>query len=488
MNRHAIESAAAVALALLLTPAAGFPSAPAGGPGTEVHLREGTSFHPGMVRQEARQTPASPDSLYRAGRAALNDGRYRRASRLFGDLTREHPDVSQVPDALYWRALALYRLGGESDLREGLADLDRLRSEYPDSRTVGDASTLATRIRGLLARSGDADAAAEIMQSAGVAEEEQADVGADMDMDVEMDDAEADVQAAVDSEVRVAALNALLQMDSDRALPILENILRDCPECSADLRRRALFMLAQEAGDSTATELLLETARSEPDPEVRKQAVFWLSEVDDPRALDALSEVLASPADSSLHEQAAFALAQHGGEEAVAALRSLVRDETASTELRGRAIYWLGQEEGSGEFLRGLFDELSDPELREKVLLSVAEGEVGANRSWLIAVASDEANPPSVRKKALFWAGQVDGPLGPLTDLYGTLDDRELKEQVVFSVGQSEAEGATDWLIDVARNEDVPELRKHAIFWLGQSDDPRAADALLEIIGSSGTP
>jgi len=488
MEHHDFGTAAAVALALLLTPASGLPSAPAAGPGTDVHLRAEETSRLEMIRQESRPSPASPDSLYRAGRAALNAGRYRRASRLFRDLAREHPGFGQVPDALYWRALALYRLGGERDLREGLAALDRLRSEYPDSRTVGDASTLSTRIQGLLARSGDADAAAEIVQSASVAEEGQADVGADMDMDVEMDDAEADVQAAVDSEVRVAALNALLQMDSDRALPILENILRDCPECSADLRRRALFMLAQEAEDSTATELLLETARSDPDPEVRKQAVFWLSEVDDPRAVDALREVLATPADSSLHERAAFALAQHGGGEAVAALRSLARDERASTELRGRAIFWLGQEGENGEFLRGLFDELSDPELRERVLYSVAEGEGGANRSWLMDVARDDANPTSVRKKALFWAGQADGPLGPLTDLYGTLDGRELKEQVLFAVGQSEAEGATDWLIDVARNEEDPELRKRAIFWLGQSDDPRAADALLEIIGSSGTP
>lgn len=440
---------------------------------------EGASSAPGTLAQEAG-APA-PDSLYRAGRAALNGGRYREAARIFGDLVQRHPDFSHVPDALYWRALSLYRLGDERELREALRVLERLDAEYPDARTIGDASTLATRINGLLARGGDAEAAAEIMESVRISEQVEARVESEVETDVETN-----VRQSVDSEVRVAALNALLQMDSDRALPLLRKVLRECDDCSAELRRRALFMVAQQADDSTAAELLLETARSDPDSEARRQAVFWLSEVDDPRAVDALREVLSSPSDSALHEQAAFALAQHGGEEATAALRKLARDASASSELRGRAVFWLGQETESAGFLRELFHEVSDPELKERILFSVAEGRGEARRSWLVDVARDDANPTSVRKKALFWAGQAEGPIQPLVELYDGLGERELREQVLFAVTQSDAEGAVDWLIEVARSEDDPELRKRAIFWLGQSDDPRAAEVLTEIVGSGG--
>lgn len=471
MNEHSYKTIAFAAAALLLTPAPGHASDDAGA---------------ATFRQEARATRAPADSLYRVGRAALNAGRYREASRAFLEVVRADADFSHAADALYWRALSLYRLGDESDLRQALGALERLRAEYPDARIIGDASALDTRVRGMLARTGDAEAAAEIMESARVADGVDTDADMETDVDVYTENPEVDVQASADAGVRVAALNALLQMDSDRALPILENVIRDCPECSPDLRRRALFMVAQQAADSTATELLLHTARSDPDPEVRRQAVFWLSEVDSPRAVDALREVLASPADSALHERAAFALAQHEGPEAAAAIRSLARDRTASPELRARAIFWLGREEGNDGYLRDLFDEVSEPTLREKILFSVAEADAEGNRSWFIDVARDAANPKSIRKKALFWAGRAEGPLAPLVDLYDGLQGRDLKEQLLFAVVQSEAEGATEWLIEVARTEDDPELRKRAIFWLGQSEDPRAADALAEIIGSGG--
>src|SRR5688572_1242973 len=68
------------------------------------------------------QDPA--DSLYRAAREALNDEEYRRATRLFLQITDRYPRSAYAAQALYFRAFALYRLGGESDLRDAIAALD----------------------------------------------------------------------------------------------------------------------------------------------------------------------------------------------------------------------------------------------------------------------------------------------------------------------------------------------------------------------------
>ena len=53
------------------------------------------------------------DSLYRAAREALNRRDYDQAAELFAALPDRFPRSGYAPDAYYWRAFALYRLGGE---------------------------------------------------------------------------------------------------------------------------------------------------------------------------------------------------------------------------------------------------------------------------------------------------------------------------------------------------------------------------------------
>src|SRR5947209_3175745 len=63
------------------------------------------------------------DSLYRLAREALNRGEYRRSAELFGDITQRFPNSAYAADARYWKAFALYRIGGSNDLRTALATL-----------------------------------------------------------------------------------------------------------------------------------------------------------------------------------------------------------------------------------------------------------------------------------------------------------------------------------------------------------------------------
>jgi HEAT repeat protein len=62
------------------------------------------------------------------------------------------------------------------------------------------------------------------------------------------------------------------------------------------------------------------------------------------------------------------------------------------------------------------------------------------------------------------------------------MQNREMKEQLIFVYSQRHEAAALDQLIRIAKTESDKELRKKAIFWLGQSHDPRAAQVLLEII------
>ncbi len=408
----------------------------------------------------ALQEADAAESLYRGGRDALVGGNLEEAVERFERLVAAHPNSERAGDALYWEAFARYRLGGEAEFERALRALERQANEYPEAASRGDARALAARLRGELARRGDALAAEELAEAAG---------GAQAD-------------ACEEDEFRSAALNALLQMDADRAMPILNRVLARTDECSAPLRRRAVFLVAQKGG-ADAGRVLLETARSDPDPEVRSQAVFWLSQVPGEGAVEVLTEILRTTEDAQLEERALFALAQHRHPEAAEALRRHAADPQRPERIREKAIFWLGQQgEGQGPFLRELYGQLDSDALKERIFFSLSQSPDPEGGEWLLERAVDPEEPIEVRKKALFWAAQGGAPIERLAELYESAADREMKQQLIFAYAQSNEPAALDRLISIARNEEDPELRKRAIFWLGQSNDPRAADVLLEVI------
>jgi len=69
----------------------------------------------------------------------------------------------------------------------------------------------------------------------------------------------------------------------------LDSIAGD-PSGDREVRRQAVFALSQRHGEGVPA--LIRIARSNPDPELRKTALFWLGQSDDPRALDLFEEIL----------------------------------------------------------------------------------------------------------------------------------------------------------------------------------------------------
>jgi HEAT repeat protein len=407
------------------------------------------------------QDPA--DSLYREARERLNRGDYRRAARLFRDVRRRYSRSSYVADALYYEAFALYRTGDDDALREALEALELQREEYPDAATRGDAAALETRIEGELARLGDAEAAERVTERA-------SGIGVEGECPEEDDD------------IRLAALNALLNMNAERAIPILKKVLERREACSEQLRRKAVFLVSQQHSDET-TSILLDAARNDPDPEVRSQAVFWLSQVSSEEAVDALEDILFNESEIEIQEKAIFALSQHHSDRASAILRDYAERRDVPTELREKAIFWIGQHDSAenAEYLRGLYETLEDEELKEKVIFSLSQ--LGRRSGeWLLEIARDPSEPVNLRKKAIFWASQSGASMGEFAALYDAVSEREIREQLIFAFSQSSRREAVDKLMDIARSDADEGLRKKAIFWLGQSNDPRAAEFLLELI------
>ncbi len=163
--------------------------------------------------------------------------------------------------------------------------------------------------------------------------------------------------------------------------------------------------------------------------------------------------------------------------------RSCARIPTRN--LREKAIFWLGQNRSAdnAQFLKDLYKKLDNADLKEKVIFSLSQMGGTDNYRWLMDIALDTKEDIELRKKALFWAGQghsVD--IADLVRLYDSMNDREMKEQLIFVYSQRREDAALDKLFQIGKNDPDRELRKKAIFWVGQSRSPRAAQYLQDLI------
>jgi HEAT repeat protein len=428
----------------------------------------------GYVNENERQA----DSALKVAKRVLEDGDYREAAQLFARLAERYPRTAQASEALYFRAFSLFRAGGSTSLSSALEALTELNRLYPTSSSNrNDARSLRIRICGELARRGNAPCAEEVSAAASSSASSSSSPsgGQQSGSCPSADD---------DNDERIMALNALLNMNAEAAVPMLERVLARRDDCSRGLRKKAVFLMAQKRAPGVV-DALLKVAREDPAPEVREDAVFWLSNVRDPRVVDVLADMATNSNDAAIQEKAIFALSNTRSERASQVLRDIAQREGASKQAREQAIFWLGnrRDTSSTAFLRGLYTRLTDRELKEKVLYSVANQRGNESGAWLVGIAMNERESMELRKQALFWAGnQRAVSLAEISAMYDRIADKELKEQIIFVLSQNRAEASVDKLMDIARRDTDRDMRSKAIFWLGQSRDPRVLKFLEELI------
>jgi HEAT repeat protein len=434
----------------------------------------------GMEAQRARVARAAgviampvedaADSIYRAGRAALNDRDYRRASSLFKQVVDKYPSSARAGDALYWRAWALYQLGNTNrskpDLEEALATLDRYTANYgKNAAMASDATDLHGQIRSAQARLGDADAASDIAKAAGGLRQSRS-------------------CNTADDEMRTAALQGLLSMNSEDAVPILKDVLKQRDPCREALRKQAVWMISQKRSTDIVS-TLLDVARNDPSSDVRSDAIFWLSQTHSAEAIPALDSILSTSRDEEVRKKAIFSLSQQRDERARQALKRAAENETMSDELRGEAVFWLGQARVADlDYFKALFRKTKNAEIRSKIVQAVSNSQSPEAGAWLLDIARDKAFDVETRKNAIFWASQrrtLD--FDQLASIYEqTKGEEEMQKHVIFILSQRREPAAVDKLMAIAKGDGDIEMRKSALFWLGQKNDPRIRQFIRDLI------
>ena len=99
--------------------------------------------------------------------------------------------------------------------------------------------------------------------------------------------------SAVPKDTRRQAVFWLSQEAGEVAARGLAELVGDAAE-DQDVRKQAVFALSQLDGNKSVP-ALIRVARTDRDPVIRKQAIFWLGQSEDPRALGLIEELLARP-------------------------------------------------------------------------------------------------------------------------------------------------------------------------------------------------
>ena len=416
---------------------------------------------------EAWQPDDPADSLYREARKALSGDSYRRAAELFRRIRDQYPKSTYAPDAPYWEAFALQRLGNESDLRSAQDALKWQQKEFPKAATRGDAAVLSTRIDAALARRGNQQSYANLL---GVVNQPTSS-GCPRD----------------DQDERVTALNALANMDSAQFLPIIKRALGRREPCTQALRRTAVWLYARSKA-SDAPQVLMNVARTDPDREVRDQAILWMANVPTDEAANMLIELAVNGSDLDLRKRAVYALSRAKSPRAAATLKEIAADSKAPTELRSEALQWYMNGPGrtsddAMSLLKDVYGKADDQRLRERVLQIIANKKNDEAREFLTAIAQNDRENIDTRRQALRAlqnAGATTAQIGAVYDKGA--NDVEIRKQAISVLAGLRNGAGTDKLLDIARNEKNLELRKQAVSYLSRTNDPRAIELLKEIV------
>ena len=369
----------------------------------------------------------SRSAAYREAQSALEDENWTEASRLFGKLASKSTD--ETDDALYWKAYADWK---RRDRKQSLESVRRLLADYPKSAWADDAKVLEQEIRG----SGSGGAAP--------ASEED------------------------NEELKLYALDGLMQMDPAQAVPVLEQLLAG--NASPRIKERALFVLSQ-SDSPRAREILVRTARTGQPMDLRVEAIKTLGIAGMTDELGAVAKDTHAPAE--IREAVIEAYLIAGRSDAVLEIARTDPDP----RMRAKAINTLGAM-GATSALRQLMSTEKDPELREEIL----EGLGIAGDVETLAKAARESQDPDLRRKAINGLGIAHGEPARklLRQLYGELRDPDDKKEVAEALM---IQGDAKTLVELFRAERDPAMKKVLVQQLSVMDSPEANRVILDLLG-----
>jgi HEAT repeat protein len=374
-------------------------------------------------------TPSKEDALYSDGTRAINDARWQQAETIFAGIAQQHGERAEA--AFYWKA---YAENKEHKQAEALETCSQLRETYPQGKWVKECVALEIEIRG-------------------------------------KSDALMPPQAEQDEELKLLALNALMQQDESHALPVIQKILSG--DKSEKLKARALFVLAQDQSPQ-AQAILGQVAHGERDAPLQRKAIEMLAITRGKQSAGTLADIYRQSTNEEVKKTILHTYIVIGTPEP---LVEAARHES-NPELVRTAVHTLGAM-GAASQLLTLYHDTSSSETKADIINGlIPAGQKGAEALGTIAGSEQD---PELRHKAIRNLGIAGGKsaVPSLVATYKNNSDPGTKKAVVQALFLA---GDSHDLVELARAEKDPDIEKAIVQQLSIMHDKEATGYMLEVL------
>jgi tetratricopeptide (TPR) repeat protein len=370
------------------------------------------------------------DRLYQSGQGDLDSHRWDQALENFSAVAQG--GGPRADGALYWKAYTLNRLGRRD---EALAAIAELRKSHAGSRWLDDAKALELEVQ---------QAGGKPVSPDQVAEED----------------------------LKVLALQGLMQSDPERAFPITENLLKGTQ--SPKLKRMVVYLLAQN-NSPKAEQLLEQIARGSGNPDLQLRAISYMGEKrKEGRGVQVLAEVYAATNDVNVKRAILNSFGNNRDKDHLLQVAKTEKD----TNLRLEAIHQLGNFNGQPELWQ-IYQTETVPEVKRQILQSMYSN---GDTAKLVEVAKTEKDADLRRVALQVLASHKNANISDaLVAIYNTEQDEKIKRSIVDSLyGQRNAKA----LVDMARAEKDTKMKLTIVERLSNMapKSKEAADYLTELL------
>lgn len=217
------------------------------------------------------------------------------------------------------------------------------------------------------------------------------------------------------------------------------------------VRQQALRSLARlEHG--AGTNALMALARDANHSWLAREALSSLNSSGDPRARQHLREVVRSAG---------------------------LPDEVLASAVRGLGGEYATGEDI--RIIREAHPKLAGERSREAAMQAIAQFGGAENVRWMLAIAKDANQPIQSRRRAVMHAYRGGASVTEISKVYDETTDPQLKESVLNALIESGEKSATDKLMQIARMDESSQMRRKAINVLGRSSDERVKKFLTDL-------
>lgn len=232
-------------------------------------------------------TPSDDESSYTAGTHAMNEHRWADAVASFDRVVDQKGKKADA--ALYWKAYSLNKLGNGP---LALATCYQLRSHYSTSQWNKDCSAMTIDLRA----EGRLPSLPPMPPMPPAMPGRPAGPNLNFNFDFDSDGGGSEGRGS-DADLKILALNSLLNRDPAQAIPMLRGILSgDQPP---GVKKHAIFVLAQSKSPE-AQAMLHDIVMGKLSPDLQRQAIQMTAIFQGKRANDGLAEVYRTTSDPQI--------------------------------------------------------------------------------------------------------------------------------------------------------------------------------------------